>query len=662
MNSVDEFLFRTHSSLLLYAYLRSNVLFGAYLKKLSSVIFCLFALSGCGIMSSSIGPSESINTSKLTDCANNIVTTDPCQVSTSGKVVTDDLGHDITSWSNISGTTSVSGTIPNGFYSDQYVRFTDLNLLSANIVNGVSIFGVIGTATGPYAACNDSILNSSQCSTASSRYVYASQNGGRSADCSAGSNAAACWTNSVNQYVTGTAGTNISGVDGSLSAAITTGYYSGSQTATMSDGDLLAGNIRSGVNIFGVLGSFTGTFALNMSTGAHRDPGVKVIPNLADLTTTSLQLTLNDENTTYAGSDFPTTSGYRYRDIPDLNQDDDGYYGTNCKYATRPSVNCGTSQATIALRAADCQALNPSSSSWSGAAQCNGGQGVWRLVVRSGANKEVWQDQRTGLLWSSIVNSAVNWCRATGNTQLVPLVYVNSFNNTAGTPITGNGTIGTMASGTGSNTETVTITFSDAITYTVTSTGGAGGCQGGTGTGGLSSTAGSTDTYSDVGECSFTITQGTVNFAANDKFVLQSVANASYSCAPGGPLQLASPVSYCAEEAGLNAGAGDDWLTPIYMTAKGGLGKGSTPGVRWRTPSINDYKLADINGIRFVMPDMGIGGANRPTPDNSIIGASEWSSTGSSTSRLSSWIFFSGSGSTNLDNRLNTYGVRCVGR
>lgn len=624
-------------------------------------VIVVATVSGCSWQSSFIETKSQLGQAALPNCTEDQVLGSDCTAVT-GKIVTGVQGSDVTTWSNAGAGTTVSASIPDGYYQAKLCSLSDLDLTPANIANGVNIFGVLGTASGPYAACTDDALNAAQCSTAASRYVYTASYGGRSATCSAGLNAAACWTNATNQYMTATAGANVNGADGSLSATIPSGYYAGTETATMSDTDLAVGNIRSGVNVFGTTGTYTGTFNLNTASNAYRDPGVKVIPNLADLTTTSSQITLNNEVSLYAGADLPTTGGYNYRDVPDMNQDDEGYYGTTCKYAPRPSVNCGTSQATIALRIADCQAQNPTRNSWNGATQCNGGQGLWRLVARSGANKEVWQDQRTGLLWSSIVNTAINWCRATGNTQLTPLTFINSYSTAAGTPIVGNGTIGALASGTGSNTENVTITFSNATTFAVTSSGGAGGCQGGSISGGLTTTAGSTATYSDAGECSFTITQGSTNFAANDIITLQSVANATYSCAPGGPLQPASPVSYCAEAAGLNSDAAENWGAGSYFTAKGGLGKNSTPGVRWRSPSINDYKIADVNGIRFVMPDMGIGGTSRPVPDGSVAGGAEWSSSVVSGNRYVAWYFYADGGGVDVNGRNVAVGARCVGR
>ena len=612
------------------------------------------AVSGCSWESTITDKSTGL--SSLSACSPDQILSGQCAAD-AGQIVTSTMGSNVTSWSNAGSGTTVISSISDGYYQSKQCSFEDLDLTPANIANGINVFGVLGTASGPYAACTDDVLNAAQCSTAASRYVYTAAYGGRNATCSAGLNAAACWTNAINQYTTSTAGANVNGADGSLSATIPSGYYAGTETATMSDTDLVAGNIRTGITLFGVNGTLS--FSHLTASSALRDPGVKVIPNLTDLATTSAQLTLNNENTLYAGADLPTTGGYNYRDVPSMAVDDEGYYGTNCKYAPRPSSNCGTSQATLALRIADCQTANPSSSSWNGSTQCNGGQGLWRLVARSAANEEVWQDQRTGLLWSSIVNTAINWCRATGNTELTPLTFINSFNNTAGTLITGNGTIGALSSGTTSANETVTITFTSATAFTVSGANCGGGAITG---GGLTVTAGSTVTWSRANYCSFTLTQGSTNFAVNDRFTLQSVQNSAYSCAPSGPLQPASPVSYCAEAAGLNAGVGDDWVTPIYMTAKGGLGKNSTPGVRWRSPSIDDYKIADANGIRFVMPDMGIGGASRPSPDGSVAGSAEWSSSGVSSSRSYAWVFYADNGVVYGNGRSSTSGARCVGR
>lgn len=492
------------------------------------------------------------------------------------------------------------------------------------------IRGHMGRTADVYADCTDDIKNTSRCIA------------------------------EENRYVTGVGGSDVNGADGSLTLPIPDGYYSG-RSCTMSDSDLIGSNIKSGVTIFGVTGSFAGSFASATGSNAFRDPGAVANP-YATLQTTSTQITQEEEMTTYAGSDLPTTGGANYREISDQTIDDDGYLGTTCKYARRPSVDCGTAQATIVARIADCAVANPNTSSWDGSALCNRGQGEWKLVSRDGANKEVWQDQRTKLLWSSLVSSAINWCQANGNTQDASVAFKAAYNNAAGATIVGNGTIGSITGGSSSANEDITITFTNATNFTVSGANCGGGAITG---GGLTTSAGSTVTWSRANYCSFTITQGAVNFAANDRFVIDSDSAATYSCAPGAAsgLQPASPVSYCAESAGVNAAAGENWGAGTYFAAKGGMGKNSMPAVRWRFPSIEDYKLADVNGMRFVLPDMGIAGTNRPQIDGSPGSSSyEWSGSVVSSNRSYSWIFFGDLGNVSVNFRYNASSVRCVGR
>jgi hypothetical protein len=452
-----------------------------------------------------------------------------------------------------------------------------------------------------------------------------------------------------------------------VTASIPNATYSG-KTCSFTDANLVAGNIKSSTSIFGVTGTYVGNFQSAMGSMALRDAGVQVISNLSGQTT-SFQLSLDNEQNLYTAADLPTTGGYNYRDVPDATKDSDNFQGVTCKYATRPSVNCGTTQTTIAARIADCAAQNPSSSTWNGATQCNRGQAIWKLVTRSAANKEVWQDQRTGQIWSSVVSQTANWCQASGNTQQAPVTFINSFNNAAGTPITGDGTIGSISGGTSSQAETITVTMTGATTFTVTGTAAGAGCQGGAITaGGLTGAAGSTVTWSRANYCSFVLTQGAINFANNDKFTLQSVDAANYSCAAGAAsgLQPASPISFCAEVAGVNAPAGETWGTGSYMTAKGGMGKtatGTSPSIRWRLPSTEDQRQAEIDGMTMVMPDTGLPGSSRPTPDTSAGGlANEWSSTLSSNFRQNAWEFDPDVGGFSRTGRNTAQGARCVGR
>jgi hypothetical protein len=64
-----------------------------------------------------------------------------------------------------------------------------------------------------------------------------------------------CWVDGG--VVTGNApaGSDVDGANGSLSMTILDGLYSGSKTCTATDSDLVSGNIRSGVDVFGVVGA-----------------------------------------------------------------------------------------------------------------------------------------------------------------------------------------------------------------------------------------------------------------------------------------------------------------------------------------------------------------------------------------------------------------------
>ncbi|MBL7543854.1 MAG: hypothetical protein JNL11_08555 [Bdellovibrionaceae bacterium] len=475
-----------------------------------------------------------------------------------------------------------------------------------------------------------------------------------------------CTVSSAGKIVTASMGSRVTSWRNPMSATtivadIPNGYYA-SQMCYLEESNLIPANIKAGVSIFGVSGVYQGgTFQSLMASSALRDAGVLVAPSLAAQAMSS-QMTLNSEVYTYAGVDLPSSGGFNYRDIPDFTKDDIGFLGASCKYASRPTNNCGLTQNTILERIADCAVKNISASSWDGASQCNGGEGLWKLVTKNGSNKEVWQDQRTRLLWSSVVGSS-NWCQASGNTQQAVLTYGYTYNSSVGTPIVGNGTVGDLTAGSSAAIEQVTITFSSATMFSVS-----GSCGGGAITsGGLTPSAGSVVTWSRANYCNFTLTQGSTNFAADDVIVLYS-SGAFITCEPGSFFlyQPLLPVSYCAEKSGLNAPVGENWTTPLYVSAKGNMGRTPTaqaPAVSWRLPSIGEYKLADVNGIRFVMPDMGSAGTVRAIVDNSVgsLGG-EWASTSDSIYRYKSYTYEPSRGHINYADKSGNLNIRCVGR
>jgi hypothetical protein len=219
---------------------------------------------------------------------------------------------------------------------------------------------------------------------------------------------------------------------GALNEAATfpgAGYYNGTVSNAPTASQIMTGN-----TILGVVGTSTGSFDANTNSNAFRDVA-------------STPITLQSEVTTYAGSggspNLPTTGGYAYRDVPSILKDDDGYYNsdagcvTNCTPVVSVTaaqhaafVDCGTTQTSITARIADCTTQNGAAATWSGATDSNGGQGSWKMVTHQGANKEVWQDQRTLLVWSSLVAPTAindNWCRAAGSAEAGdPSNYCNS--------------------------------------------------------------------------------------------------------------------------------------------------------------------------------------------------------------------------------------------
>ncbi|MCB0421839.1 MAG: hypothetical protein KDD61_12640, partial [Bdellovibrionales bacterium] len=466
-------------------------------------------------------------------------------------------------------------------------------------------------------------------------------------------------------YFASSVSSNINGNDGELSISIPPGYYSG-QICTASDTNLTGPNIAKDAVIFGVTGSYIGVFANLFASGAHRNPSALPVPHL-DPHSVSNRISLSEENTTYSDMDLPSSGGYAYREVPAQEFDDEGGIGTSCKYALRPSNICGTTQSTIAARIADCATANPLTNTWDGSTQCKGNEGSWKLVTLSATNKEVWRDETTGLLWSSLVTQAytdTNWCRASGNTQQAPITYANAYNNTTSTEMVGNGTIGNILGGSSSASETISITFSSSTAFTVSGA----NCGGGAIiSGGLTTSAGSTVTWERTNYCTFTITQGSTPFAANDTFVLQSTDASIISCLPGAAsgMQPITPISLCYEPPINDDGAalGETWSTGTYSQEKGLMGKNSSPSVRWRLPTLRDYKLADLNGIRFVLPDIGVPSASRPIKDGSLgFVEEEWTATVFSTGRHVSWAYDGRNGFYDNAQRTFTREARCIGR
>ncbi len=145
----------------------------------------------------------------------------------------------------------ISFSIPTGYYDGRTAKATDSNLLSNNILNGVTIFGVTGSIpAGSDVTGADGLISFD---------IPDGYYSGRTATATDSDLVASNILDTANIFgVTGSipAGSDVTGADGSISFAIPDGYYSG-RTATATDSDLVASNILDTANIFGVTGSIT---------------------------------------------------------------------------------------------------------------------------------------------------------------------------------------------------------------------------------------------------------------------------------------------------------------------------------------------------------------------------------------------------------------------
>lgn len=321
--------------------------------------------------------------------------------------------------------------------------------------------------------------------------------------------------------------------------------------------------VKAGVNLFGITGSFGGIGV--WASGMHRD---KSVP----------QLTLNEENNNYAGSSevlLPTAiSNYYeplkpYREITSIVKDDDGSVAEQNVVVTPDRSTWGQTQCgidvslnTLDKKISDCGAKFGALSSWDGVTNGNAGQGRWTLVARklnasTGHMIEVWRDDRTMMLWSSLVSEAINWCKASGSSNSANASVHNRYKENDPADICDNASNQNQDSGT--------------------------------------------------------------------------------------PV-----VSACLEDLGFTNTDPD-----ITIDGKASLNLTSSPKIHWRMPTLYDYEVAEYNGIRFVLPDMG---TQRTIP------LVEWTATVTSANRSEAWGINSMDGANRIINRSDLAGVRCIGR
>ena len=364
-------------------------------------------------------------------------------------------------------------------------------------------------------ACTDNALNAGSCDTQPGRYVYAAEYGGRSANC-------------------------INDVNGNC--------FVTASTKQILESNLVSDKIRNNISIFGITGTFSGNG--DWGSGAHRNIDTPQIGSAAE----AGQYNAN-------GSLPNLPSGYRT--VPKIAIDDDGKdtSSQNIESVDRTgwgTTSCGTTDDTILERIADCSSVFGANARWNGAASGNAAQGVWNLVSRSGAKsgskgREVWRDERTGLLWSSVIGTATNWCKASGSSN--------------------------AAAVSATVREADPSSICDSVTYQVQTT-AISGCFEGTG---------------------FTTTDASI-----------------------------------------------DNLGKVDMNLAGSV---TAPKVAWRLPTLYDYEIADMNGLRFILPDIGSNG-----------NLDEWTATLSSSIRSRAWVYNGAQGVHSTKARTLTSAFRCVGK
>lgn len=281
--------------------------------------------------------------------------------------------------------------------------------------------------------CTAEGIISTACVVAASNFWYNAEYGGRSLNCTLNvPNAAPCWTNQPNTYVrSGTACAD--GYNGGSCVIAPPKYvytteFGGRNTLCTSnnvgscwfaanknvvDTNLIAANIKISESIFGVSGTFTGVLT-EWGSGISR----------ATSTTTNV-LSYAAESTTYSGASGTALPAYYYA-VPKIGSSDDAYnLTTQVTLVNRTGWNattCGTAQATVSARIANCVTVFGANATWNGAANGHNGEGQWKLVTRTGnasagKGREIWQDQSTGLMWSSVVSTGLNWCKASGSSN-----------------------------------------------------------------------------------------------------------------------------------------------------------------------------------------------------------------------------------------------------
>ncbi|MGO4540386.1 hypothetical protein AB4Z33_16790 [Paenibacillus sp. 2TAB19] len=156
-------------------------------------------------------------------------------------------------------------TVQQGYHNGAGIVQGDADLISANIKAGVNIFGVVG---------NPNVVNTAEATApATAAQIFT----GRKAFV----NGAAVTGTMVDRTAGGAdvAGTAVGSQPGKVFIQAPQGYYNGGNAVQYSDADFIAANIRSGVNVFGMEGTYGGEASINNTY----NPASGYVPSVLDL-------------------------------------------------------------------------------------------------------------------------------------------------------------------------------------------------------------------------------------------------------------------------------------------------------------------------------------------------------------------------------------------
>ena len=348
----------------------------------------------------------------------------------------------------------------------------------------------------------------------------------------------------------------------------------------------VAGDVCKGISVMGVAGQKT---CITINSGIHRTKGAS--PG---------GMGLLDE---FEKGDVPTLTAEGYREVPIIATDHDGYAGSAVDKAARDSGHdewdsngsgiprnaCGMGIDTLDGRIADCDTQHALKPSWDAAA--GDGRISWDGEVNGNAAEGSWTLVTVYMRAGANGDTCDATCREVWRDDRTGLIWSDRLGDLSGT--------------------------------------------------------------ADQGIFNWCWASGNSNRGGSpyqeddDDNLCNNAANQDQG----------NPRSLCAEDAAwLFTATGITHNTTYeFDDPKGGMRaaadydvKGDSPTIYWRLPTVYDWKLADVNGVRHVLPNMS---------------TNYWSASASSSPSTNAWEFFGQYGNVNDGNgREEDSRVRCVGR